>query len=223
MIKMMAGQSVVQTALLLFLTLTEAGASIYDPANAGEDATGYYRGSRRHLTCIFNTFVLLTLFNKFNARKLHDEFHIFKGFFHSAFAPFIMLLILVLQIIIIEVGTEVVMQTVPLTPYQWIMCVLVGAITFPVGFILRLIKTKDTALVSDEDFTRILAKQKADRAARVAGGGEKPDTVVPLIASNSVSSTPTSATTGRTESESNAASSTSASPTVVLVQPAQVA
>lgn len=79
--KMIFGQAAFQTALLLFLSLSDAGAKIYDPAVVGlksMHAPVYVRGSREHLCSVFNTFVFLTLFNKFNARKLHDEFNILR-------------------------------------------------------------------------------------------------------------------------------------------------
>ena len=35
--------------------------------------------SNQHLTLVFNTFVLMTLFNELNSRKIHDERNIFQG------------------------------------------------------------------------------------------------------------------------------------------------
>ena len=32
-----------------------------------------------HFTIIFNAFIFMTLFNEFNARKIHDERNIFSG------------------------------------------------------------------------------------------------------------------------------------------------
>lgn len=34
-----------------------------------------------HFTMIFNTFVMMTLFNELNSRKIHGERNIFSGFF----------------------------------------------------------------------------------------------------------------------------------------------
>lgn len=36
-----------------------------------------------HFTIIFNTFVMMTLFNEINARKIHGERNIFEGFFSN--------------------------------------------------------------------------------------------------------------------------------------------
>ena len=34
-----------------------------------------------HLTMIFNTFVMMTLFNEINARKIHGQRNVFRGIF----------------------------------------------------------------------------------------------------------------------------------------------
>lgn len=35
----------------------------------------------QHFTVIFNSFVMMTLFNEFNARKIHGQRNIFEGIF----------------------------------------------------------------------------------------------------------------------------------------------
>ena len=35
----------------------------------------------QHFTIIFNTFVMMTLFNEINARKIHGQRNVFQGFF----------------------------------------------------------------------------------------------------------------------------------------------
>lgn len=35
----------------------------------------------QHFTIIFNTFVMMTLFNEFNARKIHGQRNVFQGIF----------------------------------------------------------------------------------------------------------------------------------------------
>ncbi len=37
----------------------------------------------QHFTMIFNAFVLMTLFNEINSRKIHGERNIFKGLFSN--------------------------------------------------------------------------------------------------------------------------------------------
>lgn len=38
-------------------------------------------GPTQHFTVIFNTFVMMTLFNEFNARKIHGQRNVFQGIF----------------------------------------------------------------------------------------------------------------------------------------------
>ena len=38
-----------------------------------------------HFTIIFNAFVLMTLFNEINARKIHNERNVFSGIFNNFF------------------------------------------------------------------------------------------------------------------------------------------
>lgn len=72
---------------------------------SGLELNGYddlrYKSSI-HYTYCFNVFVLMTFFNKFNARKLEDQFFILSGLFRSSFYMPILGSILVLQIIIIS-------------------------------------------------------------------------------------------------------------------------
>jgi len=62
---------------------------------------GLYYGSPVHYTYCFNVFVMMTFFNKFNARKLEDQFFILSGLFRSKFYLPILMSILALQIIIV--------------------------------------------------------------------------------------------------------------------------
>ncbi len=169
--KMIVGQSIFQTALLLFLTLTQAGADMFEPALAISPDPSYVRGGRTHLVCVFNAFVFLTIFNKFNARKLHDDqLNVFAGFLHSAFAPVIMFIIFALQILIVEVGTKAVMQTVPLNVTQWFVCVAVGLTTLPVGLALRFIPTVDPSIVSDEEVARAMRSLPSKTSTSLSDG-----------------------------------------------------
>ncbi len=47
------------------------------------DDGSYDRYPTAHLTMVFNTFVMMTLFNEINARKIHGQRNVFKGFFSN--------------------------------------------------------------------------------------------------------------------------------------------
>ena len=110
---------------LAFIYFTIAGTS-------SEDSRG--SKSNVHFTMIFNVFVLMTLFNEINARKIHGERNVFKGFFSNPIyyviwistfisqvklkSQFCAILTILLQILIIEFGT-LLFSTVPLNIEQW--------------------------------------------------------------------------------------------------------
>lgn len=43
--------------------------------------SGHGQPPTQHFTIIFNSFVLMTLFNEFNARKIHGQRNVFEGVF----------------------------------------------------------------------------------------------------------------------------------------------
>lgn len=51
-----------------------------------------------HMTMIFNTFVMMTLFNEINARKIHGQRNIFKGIFTNAIFCVIWIITMALQV-----------------------------------------------------------------------------------------------------------------------------
>jgi len=100
---------------------------------------------RDHLvaqTVVFNTFVLLQLFNMFHARKLEDEWTILSGLcsnwlFWSVFA-----VSATLQALIVQFGREPA-STTPLNLMQWASCIIAGSLSLPWGFVLRLIPIRN--------------------------------------------------------------------------------
>ena len=55
------------------------GDAVFD-IDSGRDAASLAAStSTQHFTIIFNTFVLMTLFNEVNARKIHGQRNVFEG------------------------------------------------------------------------------------------------------------------------------------------------
>lgn len=73
-----------------------------------------------------------------NCRKINDEINILDGFTHSPIAIAVIVVIVVMQAIIVEVGGEV-MSTTGLSFAQWCICIGLGGLSIPVGYILRVI------------------------------------------------------------------------------------
>jgi len=109
------------------------------------DATGYtlnkgeaYSQSRPHYTVIFNAFVWCQIFNEFNSRRLDNEPSAFRGVLKSKIFLFIIVCTVVTQYLFVEYGGEYT-KTVPLTQRDWLVTVLIGSISIPIGFFTRLI------------------------------------------------------------------------------------
>ena len=55
------------------------GEHLFDIDNGRETTASHSHEPTQHFTIIFNTFVMMTLFNEINARKIHGERNVFKG------------------------------------------------------------------------------------------------------------------------------------------------
>ena len=112
-------------------------------------------GSTRHLTMIFNIFVLYTLFNQLNCRVIDDSFNIFKRIGNSFLFPIITLAEIVGQIFIVLIGGQFVnCSTLRLKRNQWIICIVLSLFTYPVNVIAKFIpleKYIDPYLKNDDE------------------------------------------------------------------------
>ena len=72
-----------------------------------------------HFTMVFNSFVMMTLFNEINARKIHGQRNVFKGFFSNWIYYTIWIGTFLSQILIIQFG-GVAFSTTKLNAEQWI-------------------------------------------------------------------------------------------------------
>lgn len=78
-----------------------------------------------HFTMIFNTFVLMTLFNEINCRKIHGEKNVFRGLFTNPIFCGIWTVTFVLQIVLVQYAS-VAFSCVPLSLEQWAWCLFFG-------------------------------------------------------------------------------------------------
>ncbi|KAI3437157.1 Cation_ATPase_C domain-containing protein [Psidium guajava] len=93
---------------------------------------------------IFNAFVLCQIFNEFNARK-PDQINVFSGVTGNPLFMAIVGTTLVLQIIIIEFLGKFT-TTVKLDWKQWLVCVGIGFISWPLAMVGKLIPVPETPL-----------------------------------------------------------------------------
>uniref|UniRef100_A0A1W7RAY7 Calcium-transporting ATPase n=1 Tax=Hadrurus spadix TaxID=141984 RepID=A0A1W7RAY7_9SCOR len=95
----------------------------------------------QHFTIIFNTFVMMTLFNEMNARKIHGERNIFEGLFTNPIFYSILLITAGAQIIIVQLGGYA-FSTAALTLDQWFWCIFFGCGVLVWGQLITCIPTK---------------------------------------------------------------------------------
>ncbi len=94
-----------------------------------------------HFTIIFNTFVMMTMFNEINARKIHGERNVFHGFFSNPIFYGLWILTMIAQALIVQFGGEA-FSTVQLSLDQWLWCILFGVGTLLWGQIITSIPTR---------------------------------------------------------------------------------
>jgi Ca2+-transporting ATPase len=136
--KMIIGQALYQLAAIFVLYF--GGARILS-----------YEGEEKNKipSLVFNTFVWMQIFNQLNNRRLDNKFNIFEGITRNYFFMVISLVMIGGQIMIIFVGGKA-FHVERLNGAQWGYSILLGAISIPMGVIIR--------LVPDELVRRILPR-----------------------------------------------------------------
>ncbi|XP_041091802.1 plasma membrane calcium-transporting ATPase 1-like [Polyodon spathula] len=121
MMKNILGHAVYQ--LTIIFTLLFAGEKFFD-IDSGRNAPLHSPPSE-HYTIVFNTFVMMQLFNEINARKIHGERNVFEGIYKNPIFCGVVLGTFVCQIIIVELGGKP-FSCSGLTIDQWLWCVFIG-------------------------------------------------------------------------------------------------
>ncbi|KAJ3222777.1 hypothetical protein HK099_001945 [Clydaea vesicula] len=95
-------------------------------------------------TVVFNTFVLCQLFNELNSRSISRDLNIFRGVLRNYTFIVIIFFSLAMQIIIVQVGGKIFhLREGGLDIISWLICLALGFGSIPVGFLIRLIPTRD--------------------------------------------------------------------------------
>ncbi|XP_067447725.1 plasma membrane calcium-transporting ATPase 1-like isoform X1 [Thunnus thynnus] len=121
MMKNILGHAVYQ--LTLIFTLLFMGEKIFD-IRSGRNAPLHAPPSQ-HYTIVFNTFVLMQLFNELNARMIHGERNIFKGILNNPIFCSILVGTFLVQFVIVQFGGKP-FSCVSLNVEQWLWCVFLG-------------------------------------------------------------------------------------------------
>jgi Ca2+ transporting ATPase len=137
MMKNIIGHAIYQLVVIFFLLF---GGDRFFDIDSGQDAplNSY---PTQHFTIIFNTFVMMTLFNEVNSRKIHGERNIFEGLFSNPIFYGILIVTAIAQIVIVQFGGRP-FNTAALTVEQWMWCVLFGFGVLLWGQLITTIPTK---------------------------------------------------------------------------------
>ncbi|XP_062315481.1 plasma membrane calcium-transporting ATPase 3-like isoform X6 [Osmerus eperlanus] len=152
MMKNILGHGVYQ--LIIIFTLLFAGEKIFN-IDSGRNAPLHSPPSE-HYTIIFNTFVLMQLFNEINARKIHGERNVFDGIFSNPIFCSIVLGTFAMQFVIVQFGGKP-FSCAPLNLEQWLWCLFVGLGELLWGQVITTVPTshlkclKEAGHGSDED------------------------------------------------------------------------
>ncbi|NXI80895.1 AT2B1 ATPase, partial [Rhipidura dahli] len=124
--------------LVVVFTLLFAGEKIFD-IDSGRNAPLHAPPSE-HYTIVFNTFVMMQLFNEINARKIHGERNVFEGIFNNAIFCSIVLGTFVVQIVIVQFGGKP-FSCSELSIEQWLWSIFLGMGTLLWGQLISTIPT----------------------------------------------------------------------------------
>jgi magnesium-transporting ATPase (P-type) len=178
MTKNILGQSVYQLAVIF--TLLFGADKIFDIDDGRAAAESVQSHPTQHFTMIFNTFVMMTLFNEVNARKIHGQRNIFSGLQRNIIFVGIWIFSFVAQILIVEFG-GIAASTTGLETSLWMWCIFFGVGTLLWGQILMSFELPEPKIVVDKEPSSLsLERSSLDdmfpqvRGSIVAGHGHAP-------------------------------------------------
>ncbi|EME50165.1 hypothetical protein DOTSEDRAFT_68884 [Dothistroma septosporum NZE10] len=153
--KMIIGQAIYQ--LVVTLVLYFAGSHILDYPPDDEHK------QRQLQTLVFNTFTWMQIFNALNNRRLDNRFNVFEGIQRNLFFVGIFLIMIGGQVLIIFVGGWPAFQAERQSGTQWGIALILGALSLPIGVIVRLVPDELAAAVVPPFIKDYLRKRREDR------------------------------------------------------------
>ena len=147
--KMIIGQAIFQ--LIVTFILYYVGPSIL----------GYVPEGERIKSVVFNTFVWMQIFNSLNNRRLDNKFNILEGIQRNLFFVGIFLVMVGGQTLIIFVGGRA-FQVTRQAGNQWGVAIVLGAISIPIGVLIRLIPDEFAAKLCPAFIKRYANRPKKD-------------------------------------------------------------
>ncbi|KAK6164607.1 hypothetical protein DH2020_001471 [Rehmannia glutinosa] len=143
--------------ITILLTLQFRGRSIF---NVDEEVKN---------TLIFNIFVLCQVFNEFNSRNLEKK-NVFKGIHKNRLFLGIIVVTIALQIVMVEFLRDFA-DTVRLSLVQWGICVAIAAVTWPIGWVMKLVPVMEKPFLS---YFKVLAFKSGTKLDEVRMSEDEP-------------------------------------------------
>ncbi|KAG9257789.1 uncharacterized protein F5Z01DRAFT_647092 [Emericellopsis atlantica] len=143
-------------------------------------------GEGQKAAFVFNTFVWMQIFNQWNNRRLDNKFNIFAGAHRNFYLLGINAVMIIGQVAIMLLGKGILYQGEPQTLEMWSVTLAFGALSLPVGMVIRLIPDRwFMSLIGG--LGRLLPTTVKERAKKSAGAqttdeeiGTYPDALVEI-------------------------------------------
>ncbi|POS70561.1 plasma membrane calcium-transporting ATPase [Diaporthe helianthi] len=165
--KMILGQTIYQ--LTVIFVLHYAGHRFFPTS------TEYERNQLQ--TFVWNTYMLICLFNQSNCRRVDNNLHIYEGILHNPWFLGVQALTIAGQVTIVLKGGEA-FQVAPITPAQWGFSILFGFLVLPIGALIRLVPDQVVVVIAHKlspilTPIRMIRKRKAEKKKTKAKDAEK--------------------------------------------------
>ncbi|KAG8165929.1 hypothetical protein KVR01_004481 [Diaporthe batatas] len=165
--KMILGQTIYQ--LTVIFVLHYAGHKFFPTS------TDYERTQLQ--TFVWNTYMLICLFNQSNCRRVDNNLHIYEGILHNPWFLGVQALTIAGQVTIVLKGGEA-FQVAPITPAQWGFSILFGFLVLPIGALIRLVPDQIVVVIAHRlspllTPIRMIRKRKAEKKKAKAKDAEK--------------------------------------------------
>lgn len=138
MIRNLLAQGIFQLVILSAIYYFGFTLRIAEPAPSNATTSEILAAERSLSTVVFNTFVFCQAFNEINSRKINKEFNIFGGLHKSPMFIVIWIITAAVQALIVTFGGAFT-QTAPLNWMQWLLSISIGALSIPIGLLVRFI------------------------------------------------------------------------------------
>ncbi|XP_036616598.1 plasma membrane calcium-transporting ATPase 4-like [Trichosurus vulpecula] len=162
MMKNILGHAIYQ--LCIVFTLLFVGEKFFD-IDSGRKAPLNAPPSQ-HYTIVFNTFVLMQLFNEINARKIHGERNVFEGMYRNPIFCSVVIGTFITQIVIVEIGGQAFSCT-NLSLSQWLWCLFLGIGELLWGQIINTVPTSRLTFLREAGYA--ITKEEISKRSLAEG------------------------------------------------------